>query len=436
MLTRIGLLAVMILTLNTSLIAAALNLAHVADRFSDGAVTLLTTDSANSYQWHLIDLTEGHSIVRPLVPRGLSADEVFDYQLAPNGYFVGYSIHSERSPINSIEVYDLRSGRRIFSEKQIGSGRSGILWSPDGRYLTLSRTLPGGSHHAYLVDVITQRRYFLPEGSSVWRWSHNAQKILLIDCITSCDQAYLYDLATRTAEPLASPPVDMTSYRHSFFVWSPDDRWIAFHNGGSSLILYNVPGKFWQPIWSPLPDQDYWFMWSPQSDQLLVSMRDNDLTQSDVLLVDVPSGRTHAFPVGDDVLPNVLAWSSDSEHVVYTDIVSVQDTVGSLFYTTLTSNAVTLLSHVADDNFQPLWSPTGNWLLYNAAGSAHLRSVEGKAIDLAQDGWYMYTFWLEDDRLASLHGAELTIISPDDNTIQVIAVPEGIVQPPVYWQSP
>lgn len=91
--------------------------------------------------------------------------------------------------------------------------------------------------------------------------------------------------------------------------WSPDGQWIAYYSTDEECMLVHPDGTGAKRAWKL---KDSWFaskhfgwgapVWSPDSRQLLFSVVKNDGPALDVVLLDLPSGRTttkatNAIPV-------------------------------------------------------------------------------------------------------------------------------------------
>jgi Tol biopolymer transport system component len=276
--------------------------------------------------------------------------------------------------------------------------------------------------------------------------------ILQYNCKTTLF-ARLFDLAEATTAPAAT--IAPTTLPQGYFMgWSPDSQWVLFRDIETDRVsLIPRAGGEGQPI--PLPDRTYTAAFAPDGQTILyagspglgfgseigiLNLSDGSLTPwrtfpgqivahpawspdgnnlayvlmpdtnipfivGELWLADIKTGAPHTYLAEVDAGRGYApVWAPDSSNLTFVHRENPEDVRANIEPLALHSNlrqveissgAVVTLTHFVDSLVtEPVWSPTGEQLVFTADDTIWLWMPDAAPLPVSPPGVYRHAAWL------------------------------------------
>jgi len=240
-------------------------------------------------------------------------------QFSPDGEHLAFL--STRSGKNQIWIMRIYGGEA----KQLTSEESGVIsykWSPDGKRI------------AFLMRD--------PETEEEKKRKKEKRDVVLVDKNYKYNHLYVIDFKSINEDDSASKRITKGNFSITDFDWSPDGKFIVFSHqpdptlntrflesdisvvpadSGDVKSLVKRPGIDYSPIWSP---DGKWIAFASNGG------KPDPVGQEDVYIVSPKGGEPKRLSETFDRSPRILAWSSDSKNIYYSESIRTDMLIFSL----------------------------------------------------------------------------------------------------------
>ena len=331
------------------------------ERDSDAATRLiyLDTDEAFRYQLYVVDTAGDEAIM--LTPGDYG---VLDYQIAPDGQFVVYSLEKgyEGSDIWQVDT-DGRNRRKLLACEGAYCTRATV--SPDGSRLLyerveiyVSETRAPGVTSLYWLDMATGETAPVFSDSELPAyapsWSPDGQWLSFTSTATSSLAVHhlaggeSLTIPTQTGIPAIWSP-DSASVL-VINTWSRDETSLVF----THLLRYDLATGEATDLTGPVEVSDSYAAYSPDGTQIAVVRREGRASSGDqIWLLPTDGGTPTQITSTPDVLHGAPAWSPDGAYIAYHQEPLAGSDAGTGIY----------VLEVASGTIQRV-SPVGNWMAW------------------------------------------------------------------------
>jgi len=284
--------------------------------------------------------------------------------------------------------------RRILQDVPLG--RTTFSWMPNNRDVVVSASRGMAPPQLYMADTVSGAFGVLSSGTTPQRWpavSPDGNKLVLVETPTD------FDVVTMSLATAAIAPLISTTRNENQPAWAARESAMVYvtDRTGVAEIWSHKPGQQDRPLVSAAhfpPDTTVSLttpVLSPEATRVIYMRLEVD-GPGLLWISSVDGGSPVPLVKGGAERERAGSWSPDGKWFVYIHESEGRSSLNKV-KTTGQAEAEILKADISPDaGWLPLWSPSGDWILYADRG-VKLISPEGKTTrDLSSNTAVAYTF--------------------------------------------
>jgi Tol biopolymer transport system component len=292
---------------------------------------------------------------------------------------------------------------RILQGLPAFAGTPDFSWMPDNRHVVVSAAPRGEPAQLYMGDTVSGEFAVFSSGTtgqSSPAVSPDGTKLVFVDATSDFDIVSV-DLTTAAVTPLIA-----TQRSESMPAWAssqPAMVYVTDRNGEPEIWLHK-PGQVDRPLVTPRdfpPETTQWFMGptlSPDATRVIYGRIERN-GPGRLWMSAVAGGSPVRLVKSDTDRGAAGSWSPDGSWFVYWGYKGGQTSLNKIKTTGQAESEVLKANVKVEGNWVPVWSPAGDWILYEDGG-VKLISPDGKTTrDLASKSAWAYAFSRDGKRL-------------------------------------
>ncbi len=250
-------------------------------------------------------------------------------------------------------------------------------WSSDGKILAYQVTdlpLGDGKTETHLYDLEQNKVIVLPTAWYIYSWSPDGKRFVTTDFI---DQRGFGEIAIVRLDDYQVERLTDDTAADLQPAWSPDGNHISYLSGfpDSDLMVISADGSDQKQLTNAIKiNNEVKPVWSPDGQQIAFVVNGEFIGQdqtSEIYVINADGTNLHQLTNtgGVNLIPQ---WSPDGKQLVfYGYAVGAFDDIGSttslrteVFRMNADGSDLTNLTNSIGLDYQPSWSPDGNWIVY------------------------------------------------------------------------